>query len=130
MWLYDVKYSFNVGSSTDKLLNIITDNPFTIKKIDDINWEAIDTLIIGHTRSLLNSIMNDDEFLVKLLNDAQERKKNVYSFDELPVQFKNNEQFRSPNLSIWEIVSTNQTYISSFWNKFTTRKIYTSANAS
>lgn len=96
--VYDVKYSFNVGSSTDKLLNIITDNPFTIKKIDDINWEAIDTLIIGHTRSLLNSIMNDDEFLVKLLNDAQERKKNVYSFDELPVQFKNNEQFRSPNL--------------------------------
>lgn len=96
--VYDIKYSPNIGASTDLLLNIATKNPYTIKKIDDIDWEAIDTLIIGHTHTLLNSVIKDCKLMESLLYSAQEQNKNVFSFDNLPSQFKKNEKFLCPDL--------------------------------
>lgn len=96
--VYDIKYSPNIGTSTDQLLNITTNHPYEIKKIDDINWDAIDTLIIGHTHALLNSVIKDCKLIENLLYEAQEHNKNIFSFDNLPSQFKKNEKFSSPNL--------------------------------
>lgn len=96
--VYDVKYSLNIGASSDLLLNIKTNNSYTIKRIDDINWDVIDTLIIGHTHTLLNSIVKDKKFLDNLLYEAQKRNKNVFSFDNLPNSFQKNEKFLCPNL--------------------------------
>lgn len=96
--VYDIKYSPNIGASTDLLLNIATKNPYTIKKIDDIDWDVIDTLIIGHTHTLLNSVIKDCKLMESLLYSAQEQNKNVFSFDNLPIQFKKNKKFLCPDL--------------------------------
>jgi len=96
--VYDVKYSPNIGVSTDLLLNITTNNSYQIKKIDDIDWDTIDTLIIGHTHTLFNSVIKDSKLIENLLNKAQELNKNVFSFDKLPRRYEGNENFSSPDL--------------------------------
>lgn len=94
--VFDTKFSVNIGVSTDKLLNIKSNKSFVIKNINDIDWNTIDTLVIGHTFQLTNSQLMDRTQLIRLLSEAELYKKNVFSFDVLPSSFQNNEKFVTP----------------------------------
>lgn len=80
--VYDVKYSSNVGSSTSFLMNDACNKSYIIKNVNEIDWDAFDTLVIGHTNRL-SSLINDQEIKLKLLHGASLRNKQIYSFDDL-----------------------------------------------
>lgn len=62
--VYDIKYSPNIGGSTNQLLDISSENNHIIKKIDDLEWENIDALIIGHTQTISNVLTNNSNIIV------------------------------------------------------------------
>ena len=75
---YTARITGNVGK---KICDIIenSDNKKTIKNIDSIEWDNIDTLIIGHLEEL--SILAKKNYKKYLLETAMMLKKNIYSFD-------------------------------------------------
>ena len=84
--LYDSKYSAKVGASTNVLMSDENILRFTVKNIEKIDWDSIDTLIIGHLDEL-SRLLGSNELKKNLLQQAIQRKKNVYSFDDLTTIF-------------------------------------------
>ena len=96
MGIYDIKYSHNIGTPAEKILKLNSCSETKIRNIDHINWEEIDTLIIGHTHDLFNNIVKDNSLLHILLSQAELMDKNVFSFDQLPKSFENVPNFVAP----------------------------------
>lgn len=94
--IYDIKYSPNIGVPAEQLLKLNSSSKTTVKNINSINWDEIDTLIIGHTRDLFNNILKSDSLLHLLLSQAETLNKNVFSFDQLPKSFENVPNFVAP----------------------------------
>ena len=78
--IYDVKYSARVGAETSKLLNHESTKSYFIKDINLIDWDAFDTLILGHMDELLLHT-NQQELRNTLIDKAVEKNKKIYSFD-------------------------------------------------
>lgn len=94
--VYDVKYSFTVGTSTSFLMNDMSLKNYVIKNITKIDWDSFDTLIIGHMNRL-SSLINDKEIKKNLLHEAILRKKQICSFDDLSdLGYKNTESIYFP----------------------------------
>jgi uncharacterized NAD-dependent epimerase/dehydratase family protein len=83
--VYDSKYSANVGSTTDHIMKDSVPG-FIIKNIDQINWDAFDTLILGHLNELTD-LINKGVLREKLINEALSRNKQVFSFDDVSKTF-------------------------------------------
>lgn len=90
--VYDVKYSSNVGRVLNDFGNTVS---YTVKNIDNCEWEKFDTFIIGHVREL--GYVLQKNIKKQLLQLCLEHKKNVYCFDRYEVDdFK--EQFENAGL--------------------------------
>lgn len=85
--VYDVKYSARVNASINSLLNINGGQDFIIKNIEHIDWNSFDTLILGHTDELIY-LLHDSHFVEKLILQAYNKGKNIYSFDDLSEYIK------------------------------------------
>lgn len=87
--IYDVKYSGKVHASTRKLLNDDSIQDIVIKDIKKIQWDQIDTLIIGHLDELTTLVKNA-EIHENLIRSAVEHNINIYSFDPIELaDYKN-----------------------------------------
>lgn len=92
--IYDTRYSMYVGSTTKHLLQDDSiDINIKIEKIDSIEWDAFDTIIIGHLRELAKYLGED--YQENFIKNALERGKNVYTFDDVTKIF--DEEFLSSN---------------------------------
>lgn len=80
--LYDIKQSGRVGANCKHIVNALDSNiSYIIKDINDIDFESIDTIIIGHMNEI-NRMMSEDMRL-KIVKKAIENNVNVFCFDSL-----------------------------------------------
>lgn len=80
--LYDIKQSGRVGANVHNIIDALdNDTNITINDIESLDYNTIDTLIIGHM-SEINRMMNSDVRL-NLIKTAIENNVNVFSFDSL-----------------------------------------------
>lgn len=77
---YDVRQSGKVGRKLSSYYEGAGSNE-TIMDIEKVDFEGIDTIILGHLDEL-NSVSQRD-YRTELINKAIERKVNIYSFDPL-----------------------------------------------
>lgn len=77
---YDVRQSGKVGRKLSSYYDEVESNE-TIKDVEKVDFDGIDTIILGHLDEL-NSVSNRD-YRVELISKAIERKINIYSFDPL-----------------------------------------------
>lgn len=89
--VYDSKYSAKVGATTSHLMKDNDVKCITIKNINDIDWDSIDTLILGHTHELA-AITGQNNIKNKLVTKAINLNKKIYSFDDLS-EFENENIF-------------------------------------
>jgi hypothetical protein len=83
--VYDSKYSANVGSSTGHIMkDAVAD--FTIRNIEQIDWDSFDTLILGHLDEMSN-LLNKGELQEKLIKEAIAHNRKVFSFDDVTKSF-------------------------------------------
>lgn len=80
--VYDVKYSGHVGATTDHLLGDQAVTSLKVQNISKIDWDRIDTLILGHMEQL-SAAINYDDLLADLLVQAQKHDVFIYAFDDL-----------------------------------------------
>ena len=95
--IYDVKYSGKVGASVNHLLNDNLAEDKIIKSIGEIDWDAFDTIIIGHLDNVAN-LINKSELTTNLIQEAILQKKNIYCFDDISqlINLRNKETLFSP----------------------------------
>ena len=77
---YDVKFSGKVGRKVSDIC-IGTYVEEVVRDIDKIDFEGVDTLILGHLDEL-NSVLKHD-YRLDMINKAIEKRINIYSFDPL-----------------------------------------------
>ncbi|MDR1464867.1 MAG: DUF1611 domain-containing protein [Oscillospiraceae bacterium] len=80
--VYDVKQTFRVGRSTINILDDVTIPNYIVKNINDIEWNSFDTLVLGCVFELIN-LLKGIHWLKKLLNEALQRGKCIYAFEEI-----------------------------------------------
>lgn len=79
---YDISKSGRVGMSCKNIVkNMDIETKYIVKNIEKINWDSIDTLIIGHCDEI-NALLGED-IRYELILQAIKRKINIYSFDSL-----------------------------------------------
>lgn len=80
--VYDVKYSGRVGATTAHLLKDPLIKEYMVKHVENIEWEAFDTLIVGHLDEL-SELMDKDGLRRKIIEAATGKGKQIYSFDDI-----------------------------------------------
>lgn len=80
--VYDVKQLLHIGKSTQDILNDTSVPFYVIKNINNIDWDTFDTLILGCVTEI-NKLLNKDDWLSELINNALCRGKNIYAFEEI-----------------------------------------------
>ena len=93
--IYDVKYSLKVHASTNVLLKENLTNNYIIKDINNIKWENIDTLIIGHLKQL-EILCNNKNLFNDLLEKARQNNIQIISFDEVEKNIHRNQKIYYP----------------------------------
>lgn len=95
--VYDVRYSGLVGSTTNHVLKNESLINRKIENIDKIDWEAFDTLIIGHLEQLERYI-DKYKLMEELLMKAIQNRKKVYCFDNVSsyITNENKESIKFP----------------------------------
>lgn len=80
--IYDTKYSGLVGKNTIEVMKNSDVLNKTIQDIKKINWEEIDTLILGHL-GFLKKIIRNDKLVSDIINEATKNDVLVYSYDDI-----------------------------------------------
>ena len=80
--VYDIKYSAVVGADVRLLMKDESAPALVVKNIEHIEWDAFDTLIIGHMGEL-SSLTGRKELYRNLLKEAKEHQKQIVAFDDL-----------------------------------------------
>lgn len=81
--IYDVKFLRNIGKRIR-----INNKSHVIMPFEKIDWESdFDTIIIGHIQEL--ELISRREYLKIIVDNCLEYKKNLYSFDLLPLEITN-----------------------------------------
>lgn len=96
MDIYDSKYSGRVGASVCRILNDYNIQDRIIKDINCIEWETIDTLILGHLDEL-EILTRNARLKMDLIKLAFENNVNIYCFDT--VEFEENPHIYFPKIS-------------------------------
>lgn len=91
--IYDHKYSNNIGKKVGK------NNEYIVESIEKCNWDAFDTMVIGHL-SELESLM-DEKIKKTILEKCLIYKKNIYAYDDYEIDDFTIEIFKKNNLSIY-----------------------------
>ena len=76
-------YSLRImGQVGRNMLEVISDcgNNKSIKDIESIDWDSLDTLVIGHTGALRR--LTGVDYKSQLIRKCVQNKKNIYSFDK------------------------------------------------
>ena len=81
--VYDSKYTARVGADTAYLLKDEKALSLKIRNIDAIDWSEFDTLILGHSDAMEETI-GKTNYRDALIEKALEQGKNLYTFDEVP----------------------------------------------
>lgn len=81
--IYDIRYSGLIGSTTNHILSDCSFPNQTIENIENIDWAAFDTIILGHMDKLI-SLTNGHFNLEEFVNLLTTENKKIYSFDKLP----------------------------------------------
>ena len=98
--VYDIKYSPNIGLYTSNIINNKNVSDYLIKRVDDIDWETFDTLIIGHLDKIYG-ITQAKEYRNELIENAINKGKNIFSFDDLsPFGYKNSDKVYYPIVTL------------------------------
>ena len=101
--IYDVKYSANIGLSTQQCMNDEQVQNLKIKNIKDIDWDEIDTLIIGHMNEL-SILINNDNLRDVIIKKALEEGKHIYCFDDIgEYGYVNTKEVYYPNVNIQDV---------------------------
>ena len=85
--IYDIKYSANIGVSTNKLLNINKEE-YIIKNISQIDWNSFDTIILGHMDKFSDKLKTAN-YKESLIHECIKNQKNIYSFDDISYTTQN-----------------------------------------
>lgn len=80
--VYDIKYSFHIGATTKQIMKDNSVQELFIKNYEEIEWNEIDTLILGHTDEL-GLLINHNDIKKTLIEQCVRHGKNIYSFDDL-----------------------------------------------
>ena len=80
--IYDIKYSARVGASAGNLLKTKLPKDYIIKSINDIDWDSIDTFILGHMDDQYYSMQNRVS-REELVQEIVDHDKNLYSYDDV-----------------------------------------------
>lgn len=80
--IYDTKYSMLVGGYTDKILKDSSITSIKIKNIENISFDNIDTLILGHIQEVLQ-FPDMGKLYEQLIEKIIKNKVNLYSFDRI-----------------------------------------------
>ena len=80
--VYDVRQSARVNASTNKLLNTTTVTDYTIKNIENINWDSFDIFVLGHTDELIR-VLGSTELVEQIILQAYHNGKYIYCFDDI-----------------------------------------------
>lgn len=78
---YDTKYSARIGSTTMHLLKDNNVKKLYIRNIEQIEWDKIDTIIIGHCGEMIR-IIGNGIIVDNTIQEAIRREKNIYCFDD------------------------------------------------
>lgn len=97
--VYDTKYSMLVGTETERILKKKCLKNYKIKNGQNINWEEIDTIIVGHIGKIIK-LTHNREYFYRILLEANSRGKLIYSFDNLEVLF--------PEIDFYNLYSINK----------------------
>lgn len=79
--VYDSKYSFNIGSTTDHIMKSKVES-YKIKSIKSIDWDTFDTIILGHLDKL-SSLIDQKTYVQEILDAVVEHNKQIFAFDNL-----------------------------------------------
>ena len=96
--VYDTKYSARIHSATNTLLNIRGGNNHVIANVENLRWENIDTLILGHTREMEELLGERIPIAQELVHQALQMGIQVYSLDDYSDIFGKNSLYFSPGL--------------------------------
>ncbi|MCL2050246.1 MAG: DUF1611 domain-containing protein [Lachnospiraceae bacterium] len=80
---YEHRCSGRVGMPLKKLFDMKEAPDLCVLDIENIDWNSIDTLILGHTGQLA-ALTKDFEINKRLINLARQYNVNIYSFDPCP----------------------------------------------
>lgn len=80
--VYDAKYTGHMGSNTRHLMKDENTAYYEIKNIEEIDWNTIDTLILGHLE-VLSEKMKKSDLRKQIVASAMEHQVNIYAFDDL-----------------------------------------------
>ena len=80
--VYDVRQTFQLGMDTNEVLKQACPQNFTIKNIDDVDWDSFDTLILGCVSQLIGLFRRTD-WIKKIIADALAHSKNIFSFENI-----------------------------------------------
>lgn len=107
----DSKYT---GRINKKVGSFNGKNKFTINSIDNICWEDIDTLILGHLKELESTI--GQSIKKEILEICTSKQVNVYAFDDSEVSTLLND-FIQRGLSIYTPKINNISYLKQYMGK-------------
>lgn len=74
--VYDIKYASQLGKT---VTDFLSEHKFIVKNIEKCEWDAFDTMIIGHLRELSNLLGRN--LKKEILDLCLQHKKNVYCYD-------------------------------------------------
>ena len=81
--VYDIKFLRNIGKRIS-----INNNSLVIMPFEKIDWESdFDTIIMGHMQEL--ELISRREYTKIIVENCLKHKKNIYSFDLLPLEIVN-----------------------------------------
>ena len=78
--IYDHRFTGRVGVSLKKYVDAESVPDKIIKDIDSIDWDGIDTLILGHIGEL-SALVKEPDLKDRIINKALEHDVQVYAFD-------------------------------------------------
>ncbi len=96
--IYDNTYSMNCGMETNRLLSIDGCANYIIKNIENINFDGIDTLILGH--AVMSNLQKDTEIRNRLIENARKSHINIYSLDDIENLECEYSKYYSPKVTV------------------------------
>ena len=84
--VYDTKYSFAVGMTTNQYFRREYDKNYKILHVLSAEWDQFDTIIVGHIGKILEQTKNR-EYFVEIFSEIIGHNKYIYALDDLEILF-------------------------------------------
>lgn len=97
--VYDIRESAHIGSNTAHIMKADVKS-FSIRSVEDIDWESFDTIIIGNIPSYNADILFKSR--EDIVNTAISLRKKIFSFDDIRGQY-NYEWLYCPSVDHFDV---------------------------